>query len=220
MAFKRVTVPDVIAGDELTEAMIGIGMLFNSGRGQPAAHLDDTVLAASQEGMDRRDIRVLSVLTTWLELHGSRLNVDRLFRSLSGATARVKLYWAAIAHWKRADPRWGRVRRLCRGPRVDLSQSTAFHVRRSGEDPRFVGGPLRASLGALRDRKSDVLTPTELTAQHRGYYWRVVIGPSYRADMWARLEAEPTLSAAELARSCYGSYATAWHVRRDFALVR
>lgn len=200
--------------------MIGIGLLFNSGRGDVAAHLEDTVLAASQEGMDRRDVRVLGVLTTWLELHGARLNVDRLVRSLADLSPRVKLYWAAVAHWKQFDFRWDRIRRLVRGPRMDFSESTGFHVQRKGEDPRFVGGPLRVSVGALRDRKADVLTPEELAQQHRGYYWRVVMGPSYRADMWARLEAEPSLSAAALARSCYGSYATAWQVRRDFALIQ
>jgi transcriptional regulator with XRE-family HTH domain len=33
------------------------------------------------------------------------------------------------------------------------------------------------------------------------------------------LEEEPTLSAAALARRTYGSFATAWHVQRDFALL-
>jgi hypothetical protein len=33
------------------------------------------------------------------------------------------------------------------------------------------------------------------------------------------LEMAPTLSAAELARRTYGSFATAWHVRRDFKLL-
>jgi len=46
------------------------------------------------------------------------------------------------------------------------------------------------------------------------------MGPSYRADMWATLEAEPQLSAAELARRTYGSFASAWHVRKAFATLR
>jgi hypothetical protein len=37
--------------------------------------------------------------------------------------------------------------------------------------------------------------------------------------MWAAIEEDPTLSAAALARKAYGSFATAWHVRRDFELV-
>jgi hypothetical protein len=47
----------------------------------------------------------------------------------------------------------------------------------------------------------------------------VIIGPSYRADMWAALETDPELSPTELARQTYGSFATAWQVKRDFVLV-
>jgi hypothetical protein len=46
-----------------------------------------------------------------------------------------------------------------------------------------------------------------------------MIGPTYRADMWAALDTDPDQSAAELARRTYGSFATAWHVRRDFGLL-
>ena len=51
------------------------------------------------------------------------------------------------------------------------------------------------------------------------YRYRVLIGPSYRADMWATLDREPGLSAAELARRSYGSFATAWKVKQDWALL-
>jgi hypothetical protein len=37
--------------------------------------------------------------------------------------------------------------------------------------------------------------------------------------MWAALEHDTTLSVAELARTTYGSFATAWRVRRDFGLL-
>jgi len=47
-----------------------------------------------------------------------------------------------------------------------------------------------------------------------------MMGPTYRADMWAALEQDPNLTAAEIARRAYGSFATAWQVRRDFGLVR
>jgi hypothetical protein len=46
-----------------------------------------------------------------------------------------------------------------------------------------------------------------------------MMGPGYRADMWSALERDSTLSAAELARRTYGSFATAWHVRQDFGLL-
>jgi hypothetical protein len=37
--------------------------------------------------------------------------------------------------------------------------------------------------------------------------------------MWAAVEDDPTLSATALARKTYGSFATAWRVRRDFAIL-
>ena len=71
----------------------------------------------------------------------------------------------------------------------------------------------------LRDRAADVEQPAELARHHHAYRYRVIVGPTYRADMWAALEDDPTLSAAALARRTYGSFATAWHVRRDFAVL-
>jgi hypothetical protein len=46
-----------------------------------------------------------------------------------------------------------------------------------------------------------------------------MMGPSYRADMWAALESEPQLAVAELARRTYGSFATAWNVRKAFTIL-
>jgi hypothetical protein len=37
--------------------------------------------------------------------------------------------------------------------------------------------------------------------------------------MWAELEREPSLSAAELARRTYGSFATAWQVKLAWNLL-
>ena len=83
-----------------------------------------------------------------------------------------------------------------------------------------MGSALRVPANTLRDRAADVLTPAELARRHLGYRWRVIIGPTYRADVWAALEADPTLPAATLARRAYASFATAWQARRDHALVR
>ena len=72
----------------------------------------------------------------------------------------------------------------------------------------------------LRDRAADVLAPPELAKRHRTYRQRVMMGASYRADMWAALESNPSLSAAKIARTAHGSFATAWQVRRDWELLK
>ena len=220
MPFRRALVPRLPGREDLTAAMVGIGMLF-AGEAALEPNIEDTALAASIEGMEGGDLRVLSVLTTWIGVHTHWLNADRLTRVvLSDASPRVRAYWSAIAAWQCKDARLRRLRAAYVGPPVELlAVGNDFQLRRRGEDPRFTGSVLRVPSGSLRDRVGDVLTPKELAARHRAFYWRIVIGPSYRADMWAVLEAEPSITCAELARQTYGSFATAWHVRRDYELV-
>jgi hypothetical protein len=201
--------------------MVGIGMLVG-GVASPAPDLDATLVRASIEGMERDDLRVLAVLVTWFGIHAAHVNADRLTRLVAmNQSKRVRAFWSAVARWQAVDRRFARLARAYRGSRVELlSTGTDFQVARHGEDERFAGSKLRVPANVLRDRPDDVLQPAELAGSHAAYRWRLVIGPTYRADMWAALERQPDLSAAALARATYGSFATAWQVRRDFAMSR
>lgn len=221
MAYRRSTTAVALPkGDALTRACVGIGMLF-AARAERDANIEDTLLAASVEGMDRGDLRMLAVLVTWLGIHHERINADRLVRAVTATRSpRVLAFWAAVARWLERDRRLARLADVYVGPRLDLlSAGTDFQVKRHGEDPRFLEGPLRVPAGVLRDRPSDVLSPEELAKSHRVYRWRVILGPTYRADLWAANEAEPDLSAADLARRSYASFASAWQVKRDAGIV-
>jgi len=221
MAFKRIrTPPNPVEGEALTSAMTGIGMNF-AAHPSADANIEDTLLAASIAGMEGDDLRVLSILMTWLSIHAEWINVDRLTVLVVGHPSdRVRAFWAAVASWLAKDRRFARLAKAYSGPRLDLlATGTAFHIGRAGEDPRSAKGPLRIPGGILRNRPSDVLTPVELARTHRAYRRRILLGPSYRADMWAELDANPNLPAAELARRTYGSFATAWHVRQDRQLL-
>jgi hypothetical protein len=45
--------------------------------------------------MVRADLRVLSILVTWLGVHGARVNVDRLAKLIeAGGSKRVRAFWA------------------------------------------------------------------------------------------------------------------------------
>jgi len=218
MAFRRALVAArPPAAEELTADMIGIGMNLG-GRADPEANIEDTILYASEEGMEKGDLRVLAILVTWLGIHGERVNADRLVKIVRAhPSRRVRAFWSAMGRWLAKDRRFARLAAVYRGPRADLlSTGTEFQVRRHGEDPRFAGTPLRVSANVLRDRAADVLSPAELARHHTVYRWRIVIGPTYRADMWAALDREPGVSAADLARRTYGSFATAWQTRKDF----
>ena len=221
MAYSRPVQPSAASeGAPLAARLVGIGVGL-AARGVRDPIVEDTLLAASIEGMEQDDLRVLALLTSWLEVHHPWVNADRLVRAVRAVdSVRTRTYWAAVGTWLGADRRFARLQGLHHGRRTNLLRTgTSFQIVRRGEDSRFEGTPLRVPSGVLRDRPSDIQTPQELARRHRTYRHRVKIGPTYRADMWALLEAESDISTAELARRTYGSYATAWRVRRDFEIV-
>ena len=222
MGFSRQILPrEWLAGEALTAAMAGIGMRF-AARPDPEANIEDTLLFAAEAGMLQDDLRVLSLLVTWWGIHSRWVNADRLTRVVAAQEhRRVRAFWSAVASWMGKDRRFSRMQRIHQGPRVDLlAAGTTFHISNQGEDPRFEGTALRVPAETLRDRPADVLSPAELCRRHAAFRHRVMMGPGYRADAFAALEAQPDLSVAELARRTYTSFATAWQVKRDFELIQ
>lgn len=221
MAFTRNILPPARPPDSiLTACMAGIGMNFAA---DPIvdANIEDTLIHASEAGMLSDDRRTLAILTQWLDVHHRFVNADRLTRVAAVHRAdRVRLFWKAVGRWLRSDRRFARLARIDARPDDLLSVGTDFQLGRRGHDPRFEGGPLRVPAGVLRERDSDVLRPAQLCRLHRGYRNRVYLGPSWRADVWTLLEAEPTLSVAEAARRAYCGFATAWEAAQDFNLLK
>lgn len=221
MPFSRATSPEPMpAPDTLTARMVGIGMNF-AAKADADADIESTLLHASALGMDEGDLRVLAVLTTWLGVHHTHVNADRLVR-IAGAhpSERVRAYWAAIATWLKKDRRLARLASAYEGAPIDLLPTgTEFQIKRRGQDERFAGAKLRVPKGTLRDRLEDVLSPEVLLRRHAGYRNRVHMGPSFRADVWTVLERTPELSIADVARNADCSFATAWQAAQDFRLL-
>lgn len=221
MGYKRPIAPtQFLTGAAATAAYVAIGMRFAAEPSSQDPNIEDTLLAASLEGA-AGDLRALAMLTDWLEVHAGRVNVDRLMRLAVGqGSSHVLAYWSAIAKWQKKDSRFKKLEHLYTGSQVDLlNAGTRFAISRHGEDERFAGALLRVPNGALRRRPADISTPSEVAQRHATYRWRTLMGPSYRADMWAALERDPKLSAAALARCTYGSFATAWQVKLDWKIL-
>jgi hypothetical protein len=190
--------------------------------GDPDADVEVTLVAAAVAGMDHNDLRILAVLTTWFGVHHAHVNADKLVRLVRATpSVRVGAYWAALSAWQAKDRRFKRLVDDHSVAPVDLLHvGNAFQLARRGEDERFRGTALRAPAGTLRDRSGDVLSPQELVRRHAGYRNRVLMGPSWRADVWTVLEKAPDISVAELARRVSCSFATAWEAAQDFRLLR
>ncbi len=160
---RKVEATALPTGSQLTADMVGIGLLF-AAEASEEPNIEDTLLAASLEGLESDDLRVLAVLTTWIEVHHSRVHADRLLRSLkTQPSPRVLAYWASIGSWLGKDRRLARLTAVYSGRRIDLLRTgTSFQLVRQGEDSRLQGTSMRVPAGILRDRRSDVLSPVEL----------------------------------------------------------
>ncbi len=80
MAFMRIIWPfEAPTGDALTADLVGIGMLVG-GEASRDSNIEDTLIAASFEGLEHDDLRVLAILVTWFGVHSGRVNADRLTR--------------------------------------------------------------------------------------------------------------------------------------------
>ena len=221
MAFRRALSCAVATEDgPLVARLVGLGFGI-AGEGRADADIERTLVEVSRVGMMEDDLRLLSLLTTWLGAHHARVHADRLIRFVSAEPEdRVRAYWAAISGWLAADRRLRRLADLAPEERVDLLRvGTAFQLGRRGEDARFAGTALRVPDGTLRDREGDVLAPSELLQRHAGYRNRVLLGSNFRAEVWTTLEREPGLPVAEVARRAACSFAAAWEAVRDFRLL-
>jgi hypothetical protein len=219
MGFSRKLLPDPLpTGDELDAMLAGIGCAV-AATPLRDANIEDALMGALAAGMEADDLRRLGLAVQWIAQHARAINVDRLVRAVPGLPGlRTRACWAAIARWQQADRRWRRL--AVPQALIDLLRvGNAFQLQRRGPDPRFADTPLRVPAGTLRERPGDVMEPAALAQWHRGYRHRILLGPSYRADMWAIAEREPTTSASVLARRAYGSFATAWQVREDLAVL-
>ena len=205
--------------ETLTALMAGIGMAFEA-EPDPSGNIEDVLLWASEDGMLREEMRTLSVLTTWLEVHHARLRADRLVRIVRAhQSPRVRAYWAAVGQWLKKDVRLAKLVPLAPPHRTELLEAQEFWLGRHGEDLRFEAGPLLAPRGALRERSADAAAPEVVVHLHQGYLHRVILGSGARADAWTVLRAHPGFSAAQVATHAYCSFSTAWAVHRDFTLA-
>lgn len=221
-------------GDALTRDMISIGMPF-SGRGSRDANIEDTLVAASVEGINGRQGRVMSVLVDWISVHHERINVDRLTKMIlelrkNSRFKNVAIFWSAIAQRYRSDSRFFRLAKLYQNRSynylsffskdADEYDSTDFQISRNGEDPRFIGTCLRVPQKVLRERPGDIRSAPKLSQRHLPYRQRVIIGATYRADLWAAMLRNPEIEVADLARHGYCSYNSAASAVYDFEVLK
>lgn len=224
MAYKRVILPEnFLRGHELTQAMADIGIRVGQKPNKRSPNIEDVLLSASIESLENYDWRTLSLVMQWFLKHSSLINVDRLTRALNVLKDNRKLiiFWSALAQTTKHDLRFKRIQSMYRGKRVLLGdKSSKLLLARNGEDQRFQNTSLIVPNKMLRSRESDVLELKNLIKIHLGLYYRVMLGPSYRADCFCELMKNNSIIASEVARLSYSSFKTAWDAKNDWDVIK
>ncbi len=222
MSFSRKILPKQFAiGDALSKDMAGLGFIITAEM-SVNPNIENTLIAVSIEGL-RGDYRSLSLLVNWLEIHQGSINADRLIRMILQLRKDKLLlsFWSACAKNVMSDSRFRRLLKFNSRASIDLlNVGTDFQISRFGEDPRFEKTCLRIPANLLRNRPRDILPPERLAAVHSVYRYRIMIGPSYRADQWAILDKLPETTSSELARKSFSSFGAAWQAKQDFEILR
>jgi len=223
MSFKRVILPEkFFTGDDLTRAMAGIGMRVATSSPLKNPNIEDVLLSASMEGL-KKDWRTLSLVVDWFQKHSSIINVDRLTRALIELKDNKLLlaFWSALAKTTGHDLRFKRMRSIYKGKPILLGdQASELLLKRNGEDERFQKSGLLVPNNLLRVRPNDILDIKELVKLHLGIYYRVLIGPTYRADCFTKLNNNFECVPSETARFAYSSFKTAWDAIHDWEYLK
>lgn len=221
MSFSRVNLPEsFFKGDELTSAMAGIGIHLST---KPLINpnIEDVLISASIEALNE-DWRTLSLLVDWIFKHSTVINVDRLTRAITELKKDTLLiaFWSTIAKNLHGDIRFKRLASLYKGQKFLLGASSGeLFLKRNGPDERFKLGKLIIPNKMLRSRPSDIIDLSDLVKLHRGIYYRVLVGPTYRADCLQLLETSVKQSVSSLAKKSYSSYRTAWETLNDWKII-
>ena len=220
-------------GKSLDSDLRAMGFNLSAGKKSINPDIELSLISASVEAVNHKDNRIAGLLVDWITAHYLRIHVDRLTKfvfSLKDVEYKfVKIFWHANA--QRLYVKDQRFKRLSvyTGRRVDFADRfikkgqkkvTKTLIAIKGEDKRFKKTCLKVPKGYFSQREKQIFPATIIAKHHIAYRYRVMMGPSYRADLWALLDTEPHLSAYALGKKAYCSYRTAYIAKKDYELLK
>ena len=211
-------------GKQLDNDLRAIGFNLSCEKKSTDPNIEISLVSASVETINNQDNRLGGLLVDWITIHSLRINVDRLTKfvfNLSDSEHKfVKIFWCANAQRLfPKDQRFQRLSKLYKGKRINFANLTKILIEIKGEDERFKRTCIRIPKGYFPERLKQIFSGSIVAKNHLPYRYRLMMGPSYRADLWALLKRYPTLSAYSLGKKAYCSYRTAYIAKKDYELL-
>ena len=221
-------------GKSLDSDLRAIGFNLNGKKKSIDPNIEASIISASIEAVNNKDNRMGGLLVDWITIHYLRVNVDRLTKfvfSLSDSDYKfVKIFWCANAQRLFIkDQRFKRLSELYKGRRVNFADRfikkgqqkvTKMLIEMKGEDERFKRTCIRVPKGYFSERPHQIFPVSVIAKKHLPYRYRVMMGSSYRADLWALLDSDSNISAYALGKKVQCSYRAAYMVKKDYKLLK
>ena len=213
---------------QLDSSLQSIGFNLSCNKKAIDPNIEATLISASIEAMYNKDNRLGGLIVDWITIHFSRINVDRLTKFISHLNNSeyrlVKIFWCANAQRLVAkDQRFKKLSQIYKGKRINLAdycskskKSTSLLIEIKGEDERFKNTCIRIPRNYFSERPNQIFSGSIIAKNHFPYRYRLMMGPSYRADIWALIKRNPNLSAYALAKKAHCSYRTAYITKKDY----
>ncbi|MDE0151026.1 MAG: hypothetical protein OXK80_00820 [Bdellovibrionales bacterium] len=221
-------------GKSLDSDLRAIGFNLSGKKKSIDPNIEFVIISASIEAVNNKDNRIGGLLVDWITVHYLRINVDRLTKFISSLSDKeykfVKIFWCANAQRLFVkDQRFKRLSKLYNGRRVNFADRfikkeqqkvTKMLIEIKGEDERFKKTCIRVSKGYFSERPQQIFPVSIIAKNHLPYRYRVMMGPSYRADLWALLDSHPNISAYALGKKAHCSYRSAYIAKKDYELLK
>ncbi len=183
------------------------------------ADIERTILATVDELP--RDLRLASLLFTWVKVHGEYVITEKLAKLVRSGNVEHRDWLSALAAFAVHNKyhKWSKLIARRRKP-VHLlpMEMSALPIRMRGAEPWLEPYGILLPRGSLRIREDDVLDPGELARKNRQYRNRYLYGPSWRADIITAIESGCT-TPTEIKDRVGCSYEPAHRVFREYQLA-
>ena len=221
-------------GKSLDSDLRAIGFNLSSRKKSIDPNIEASVISASVEAVNNKDNRMGGLLVDWITAHSLRVNVDRLTKFVSSLSESdykfVKIFWCANAQRLFAkDQRFKRLSELYKGIRINFADRfsknkkqkvTKMLIEIKGEDERFKKTCIRVPKAYFSERPHQIFPVSLVAKNHLPYRYRLMMGSSYRADLWALLDSDPNISAYALGKKANCSYRAAYVAKRDYEILK
>ena len=221
-------------GKSLDSDLRAIGFNLGGRKKSTDPNIEASIISASIEAVNNKDNRIAGLLVDWFTTHYLRVNVDRLTKfifSLNDSDYKfVKIFWCANAQRLFIkDQRFKRLSKLYSGKRLNFADRsvergqkrvTKMLIEIKGEDERFKRTCIRVPKGYFSERPHQIVPVSVIAKNHLPYRYRVMMGSSYRADLWALLDSDPNISAYALGKKAHCSYRSAYIAKKDYELLK